>query len=182
MALSFAALAGCTQLAEGPGATRAGFPSLYTVPERPPPGPTAAETQAMIAELQQTQASPEAAIPQQPARPAERRASTNPVQAAAPPAPAPSASLRTWVATVVLAADGRLGEEDRARIAGLAGPQARTAARLLLEPAGVPAEDPGVAAVKAALVESGWSAARVRTLKPVAAGSVGPKVDIFVEY
>lgn len=171
---------GCTQVAEGPGASRDGFPSLYTVPARPVPGPSAAETEAMIAELQNTRRTPETAIPAQPARPPERQAA-----AARPAAPAESPSampLRTWVATVIPAADGGLGPEDRARLAGIAGARADGDGRLLLEAHGLPGSGPTVTAVRSILIESGWPAARIRSaVLPEAPGS-GPKVDIFIEY
>lgn len=173
------ALFGCTQLAEGPVAERGEFPSLYSVPERPPPGPTAAEAQAMIAELQTTRTEPASAIPAQPPRPPERRAAA-PRPAA--PAESPAAmALRTWVATVIPAADGGLGPEDRARL-GVIGGQPREGGRLLLEMFGLSVDDPAAAAIRAALVESGWPTSRIRqTILPQATG-IAPKVDIFIEY
>jgi hypothetical protein len=176
---ALAAASGCAGAGEDGAAGRAPFPSLYTVPERPPPGLSAAEAAAMIAALENTQAAPETAIPPQPARPPERRAAQA-LATATPVAPAPA--LRTWVASVVLAADGGVSAEDRARIAGLAGAQARAAARLLLEPAGVAGDAEGPTAVRGALIEAGWPPARIRMLETVAAGAAGPKVDIFVEY
>lgn len=179
--IAAAALSGCTQLAEGRSAGGSGaFPSLYTVPDRPPPGPSPSEAQAMIAELQKTQTSPEAAIPNQPPRPPERQASvTRPVAPAEQPA---AQALRTWVATVIPAADGGLSADDRARLVNLAAARRSEPARLILEAGGLSGEAPAVAAIRAALAESGWPAGRIRTFTVAIPTGSGPKVDIFIEY